>query len=243
MTTQARADHVAARPYHECVLTTSSPALGTGRYRYELNGEDSPVDEHFEVSPIDTGRQVTSIREASDGHRLTVVAEFDRTGLMRAAISFETDGQPTVRARYSADGDHLSVSRSVDDEPAGEWEQSRTGGFVLSPLLRVFQGPAVAACVEHGDVVPVVVPDLTDPTDLDSLLSPLWHERQSSELGRDVMLVGDETVVVRRCSYEGGGDDDAAEFWITDDARLVRYRFRQDPDTLWEVRLADEPSG
>ncbi|MGI9578393.1 MAG: hypothetical protein ACR2OH_09355 [Microthrixaceae bacterium] len=210
------------------------PASGSGRYDYLLNGEATGVEESFDVVGDDGGWQLTSVRTAPGGTELR--ADVSATGDRDATctLSFRSEEIDRITAEYTLANGALSVAMN-EAEPSVVTAEV-LGAAVLSPLLRVFQGPTVAATIRVGGRRPVVIPRL-DPTDAATLLTPTVDIRTAEPLGVDAVGTGDEEVPWRHCRYVGGNYDDSADFWLDDADRLVRYRFPQSPEQLWEVEL------
>lgn len=208
------------------------PATGSGTYRYRLNGNDTEVTETFEVSGDATS--VFSERRAPGGTMLVANVEADDLVNARCHLTFRSDALEPVIAEYRLEAGRLTARQSSGVTT----EEALDVHGILSPLLRVFQGPAIAAVIRTGGECPVVIPAL-DPSAPDELLSPTVQLRRAERLGTEV---GDDGATpLRHCRYLGGNYDDTAEFWLDDHDRLVRYRFPQGPDQLWEVDLVSGP--
>ena len=234
-------------------MTLPIPTAGNGEYLYRCNGEPTAVHETFEVSHGSPGGRlghddgtrrpavyVQSERTAPGGVQLRVSVELGDTRNARCELSYRDDSGANRRCFYTIVDGSLEVTSEPAPGVAATSEPVRCGPLpsdapgppsppasVLSPLLRVFQGPAIAALIGAGGHGTVIVPAL-DPDVVDTLLSPTVQTRNAAEL---------EPGPLRRCSYEGGNYDDAAEFWLDESDRLVRYLFPQSPTQLWEVTL------
>jgi hypothetical protein len=210
------------------------PAPGSGRYHYALNGSPSGVEESFEVTGDDRHWSVTSVRTAPGGVELTVGVEAYGALDATCTVDFRT-GDVERFAEYRLRDGALAVALDGSRPEAVTGEGRHTA--VLSPLMRVFQGPAIAETMRGGGRRPVVIPAL-DPADRDALLAPVVELRTAVRLGVEAVGEAEDEVLWRHCRYVGGNYDDAADFWLDDRDRLVRYRFPQRPGQLWEVELA-----
>ena len=171
-------------------------------------------------------------RRARPSYAAEVTGKGDRDAT--CTLSFESAEIPATTAVYAlVDG---SLSLSMNDSDPSAVTADVLGSAVLSPLLRVFQGPTVAATVRAGGRRPILIPKL-DPSVPETLLTPSVDLRTAERLGIEVVGSGDDEVPWRHCRYVGGDSDDDADFWLDDHDRLVRYRFPQTPDELWEVDL------
>jgi len=212
-------------------LELPRPAPGAGTYRYLLNGEVTPVTEEFEV-PTDPAEAIRSVRRAPGGVELSVVAEPNGADDADVLVTFHSDSVSEVTARYVLADGRLTVHLH-DSTGATSTKEMEAADGVLSPLLRVFQGPTIAHAIRLGGQCVVALPDITDPEDPARLLQPVMEMRRADRLGVET---GTGTVL-RHCSYVGGNYDDDAGFWLDERDRLVRYRFPQGPEQLWEVEL------
>lgn len=211
------------------------PADGSGTYTYLRNGEPSGITETFEVSG--DGTQVRSKRTSPDGATISAEVRISDETNGQVRLSIEGGELPTVQAMYMLTIGQLRVRHMAD----GNYEDSEVdpgGDAVLSPLLRVFQGPAIAATILSGEAT-VVVPAL-DPGDPESLLTPSIQTRRAERLGVEAPDPSSEHPGLRHCRYVGGNYDDDAEFWLDDRDRLVRYHFPESDGTLWEVGLTED---
>lgn len=210
------------------------PANGAGSYTYRVNGEETGVEESFEIGGDENTWQLTSVRTApgSTELRAEVTGHGDRNAT--CTLSFESAEIPTITAAYTLSDGVLSLA--IDDAEPTAVASDALGSAVLSPLLRVFQGPTVAATIRAGGRRSILIPKL-DPSDPETLLTPSIDLRTAERLGVEAVDSGDEEVPWRHCRYVGGNYDDNADFWLDDHDRLVRYRFPQTEDELWEVDL------
>ena len=220
------------------VFTDSSvrlpqPAEGSGTYTYLLNGEPSGITETFEVGS--GGTQVRSERRTPEGVKLAAEVRISDEANAQVRLSVEGGDMPKVQVMYMLTVGQLRV-RHMADGKFLDSEVDPGGDAVLSPLLRVFQGPTIADLIRADGAGTVVVPAL-DPADPDSLLTPTFQARRTEMLGVEAADTASDHPGLRHCRYVGGNYDDAAEFWLDDQDRLVRYRFPQADDQLWEVTL------
>lgn len=212
------------------------PAPGSGSYRYTLNGEPTEVEEHFEVAATKGGWRLESTRTAPGSTRLHAEASGTGDRDSTCTLTFSSDEIAETIALYELAGGSLTVS--MNGEAPRAIEADVYGAAVLSPLLRVFQGPTVAETIRAGGRRPVLIPRL-DPGDPASLLTPLVEIRTAEPLGAEAVGEGEEETLWRHCRYVGGNYDDQADFWLDERDRLVRYRFPQAEDQLWEVELVE----
>jgi hypothetical protein len=111
---------------------------------------------------------------------------------------------------------------------------------VISPLMRIFLGPAIRQVAERGQggPIPVLVPYLENPRDTARLLGPAFDTRQASLQGEETIVLHGRGVRAERWRYLGNRYDEQSQFWLDADGLLLRYRFQQAADLVWEAKLA-----
>lgn len=187
----------------------------SGRYRYQLNGEPVAIDERFEIA---ADGHISSTRETPSGVRITVDAH---PSLLDFAVTMAYPGA-TIEANYEIDADEVRCTRGAAVERA-----ERPSDLVISPILRVFQGPAIRSTASAGadGSASVLVPWIYDPNNRDRLLGLNIEQRRA--------FVEDDGSY----RYVGGNYDDTARFWLDDNGLLTRYVWHQSDSHRWEVRL------
>jgi hypothetical protein len=212
------------------------PAPGRGVYRYSRDGADAGVQEFFVAVEGPHGIEVRSERRAAGGVELAVDVDH-ADGLTTCAVSFRSDAMAPVTTTFHLRDGIVEVHRTVAAEDAygGPEPLAIAGDGVLSPVLRVFQGPAIAACLAAGGPLDVVLVDIADPDDETSLLAPVVQARRAERRG--VEHVGGQPL--RRCAYLGGNYDESADFWLDERDRLVRYRWVDPGGATWDVLLVE----
>jgi hypothetical protein len=147
---------------------------------------------------------------------------------------------PQAAARYQLSDSHVSVERSINGGPVLKSQLPTPPGLIVSPLLRIFQGPVIRRVAEtgRGERVPVLVPWILDPKDDKRLLTPLIDHRSASRVGPVSIEVNGQRIEAQRYSYIGGHYDDSAEFYLDENAVLLRYVFRENEDKVWDVQLS-----
>ena len=223
------------------------PVTVEGSYTYARNGEPVAVEERWErVTTSARETIVRSTRRTANGTTINVEAACVDGLVSSATIEWVSTG-PVLRrtVRYDLANDtfrwslgHDDADRDDRDDCDGavenvEPEIALPPGALLSPLLRVFQGPVIAAVARIG-MGAVVVPFLHDPSDRARLLSPTIEERTARLVEAGVGGV-DSSRAIDMYTYESSVYDGNACFWLDRETKhLVRYRFRQGADQ-WEV--------
>jgi hypothetical protein len=186
---------------------------GSGKYVYKRNGEVVAMEETYEVAL----HGVSSRRTTPTGVTIEVVAT-----AVDIVVTF----------------DCILSTRTVNGTVDPPWFGHREVSLVASPLLRIFQGPAIKAVVSRGSQgpgeepseVPVLLPWLSNPTDHARLLTAdVQHRRAWADPGTDPFQGAPAY------QYLGGNYEDSARFWIDDNDVLQRYVWPQDQSTTWDV--------
>jgi hypothetical protein len=209
--------------------------IRSGRYLYERNGESVDIIEEFDiigdgcVLPLRADSAlVRSSRTTSTGVSIGVVSD-----ATRVEVVFTSEDN-TVSSVFTQNGVNMVCARTVNG--AETPTTSHPFPTVVSPILRVYQGPAIAELARQhrassdvsGQPEPatVLIPWIYDPANTGLLLTAnIEHRRAWTEL--------DGTF-----RYVGGNYDDAAVFELASDDTLTSYVWSQSPDTIWTVRIA-----
>jgi len=211
------------------------PAPGRGVYRHLLEGEPAGVEEYFVVQQGPHGAVVRTRRTAPGGVHLEVAVDHTDVGT-ECRISYRRDDVGPVIAVWELSDGRLEATRhdgatgdSVEDE------LTLDDAVVVAPLLRVFEGPTVAACLGAEEPLGVVVPDLRDPTDGDALLRPVVERRSARREG----VESTEDGLLRHCRFVADGTGDATELWLDPRDRLVRCEYSDPGAGSRSVRLVE----
>lgn len=217
----------------------------TGRYRYTLDGVEIPVEERFAVEHQARGVIVTGFR-AAPGTRLDVEAAYLIDGTTNCVLvwSSELEGTATsVRARYDVAVDG-SISATWITEDGPEVSQAIPSGEGQTPsffpLLRVFSGRSLTKLVEVSpNPLPVLVPDIRDPQQVERFLTPLLGDRFAASVEPGTCPIDG---LERECSvvdYRGGSYDSDATVYLDSGGLLLRYTWPQDGVGDWDVQLCE----
>jgi hypothetical protein len=214
-----------------------------GRYAYWLNGEPLDMAETWAIyAEADGGRRIWSERVAPAFGAHIEVEAWERAGrIAQVEVQWQNSNPKavsTAHAKYTIDESTITVSRTIHGAEQHE-QLSAPPKLVVSPLMRIFQGPVIrqVAAVGHSQPVPVFVPWIIDPTDAGRLLTAHIDYRSAQAVGNPVGLDGR---AAQPYHYRGGNYDDTAEFFIGEDDRLLRYTFRESAEKVWDVYLKSE---
>lgn len=210
-------------------------ALGT--YSYFTDGQPTNITESWSIESMpDTYRRIHSERKApSFGSHINVESIHKPGGHITAFTVTWRNTSPGMvaeaTAAYSID-DTIHVERTIEGKTHHE-KQSAPANLVVMPLMRIYTGFVIYHLQQNGGAAPVLVPNITDPTNHDLLLTPLLETRQAQKLHHEDLQLNDQPLPCAVYQYTGGNYDSAARFWVTSSNLLARYTFQN-----WDVRLS-----
>jgi hypothetical protein len=223
--------------------------LASGVYVYFLNEQPAGVTEPWSIHRLPDGSYCTrGERDARAAFGTTILVEaFSQTplatdDLQRFTVAqFNANHAATgeVRAEYLFSGKTVTVTRSVNGQAMKTETLDLPENTVVSPLMRVFLGPVIRQVLARGNgqAVPVLVPSLEQMPDPDTLLRPLFDARQAAFPGTEDIELDGRRLPARRFQYLSNHYDAQSQFWLDDEDVLLRYRFVQSAEQVWDTRL------
>jgi hypothetical protein len=222
-------------------LDESSIRRSSGCYDYLCNGEDSGVEERWEVTEFGGRRQVESVRHARPvGITLSVESLQEGDQFLHCALRWEQQSpgpELVLYADYQFTDNTLIVKRHWGDEE--EQTPAIPVDFVFSPLMRIYNGSVIRQLETRGGECRVCVPWLKDPEQLQQLLLPSYSERKVKHLGTDSISIDGANMACERYDYSGGEYTLGTHFWIDASGVMLAYSWQQDRNAHWEIRLRD----
>ena len=213
----------------------------SGCYESLCNGEAAGVEERWEMTEFDGRRQVESVRHARPvGITLSVESLQDADQFLHCAVRWEQKHPApdvVLYADYEFAGKTLTVKRHWGEEE--DRCPDIPVDFVFSPLMRIYNGSVIRQLEAQGGESRVCVPWLTNPEQLQQLLLPSYSERRVLHMGSDSWSVDGTDVACDRYEYSGGEYPLGTHFWVDATGVMLGYRWQQDRNTLWEIRLQD----
>jgi hypothetical protein len=195
-----------------------------GAYRYQKGGEVLDIRETFDVSDNFTG---TSSR-IGFGHTLTVITV--QRGTRPTSVSIE-NGKLSAGIVCSF-SEILQLTRRLEKTRTSHTYAMPTDA-IFFPLMRCYSGKVIRQIVAQGGSATVIVPDIRDPYNKETVLLPLFEERTAQKLSDETITIDGTDYDTEVFSYVGGAYDDAARFWLVGEM-LVRYTFED-----WDVQLVE----
>jgi hypothetical protein len=217
----------------------------TGRYRYTLDGVEIPVEERFTIEHQARGVVVAGFRTAP-GTRLDVESVYRIDGTSHCSLAWTSELENTassVRATYVVNLDgSVSATWVTEDGPEVAQSIDVAGGHAPSffPLLRVFSGRSVAKLVAVAPTpLPVLVPDIRDPKNVERFLTPLLGDRLAASVEAGTCAVDGVDRACEVVDYRGGSYDSDATVYLDGGGLLLRYTWPQEGAGDWDVQLCE----
>jgi len=215
-----------------------------GTYHYWINGTKADITETFRFTSNGTaGTVIESERHAETfGAYIHVSAVYNGKKLTHFNVEWQNKNQNAVQhanAHYQFEETEILVHRNIDGQEFHE-RIPIPERFTTLPLLRIFTGKAIRETyiIGHGDIVPVLVPNIQDPNDKVKLLALESSLRSATYLGRDTFVINNEEHTADIFNFTGGNYDHTAKFWVNKNDILLKYQWQQG-DTFWEVKLVE----
>ena len=216
-----------------------------GAYLYSRDGQPEVMRESWALYRLPDGATVVRAeRVAALGTRLLVEVRSVPSSIL-GVRSFEvhsfSETNPAVgdvRARYTFSKTGARVEREVSGVPLPPQVVPIERPVVVFPLLRFFEGPAIATIAARGRGQPLLVlfPDLSQPDDSDRLLAPVVEDRHARLLEEGAIEIGDRPYAARRFEY-GTESNPETGYWLSESNRLLRYVFAGADGAAWEATL------
>lgn len=215
--------------------------LAKGCYHYYRNGEKMPVVEPWSIHRQDNGDVLTRSERDSRSFGNQIRVHSVQSGAVMSSFKvqwdrFEEGAVKSVCADYRFDDGLLELHRTDIYGERESSSQSLPAGCIVSPLMRIYTGAVIQQLVKAGKSS-VLVPWIRDPEDTARLLEPLFSEREASFQAQESLLLAGVEQQTRRYEYFGGEYQPGTLFWLDPQDVLLRYRWQQDENTVWETKL------
>ena len=219
---------------------STAAVTSSGSYQYLRNGEVTGIEEHWESHRQgEQHRLICTRRATSQGIVIRVESQQQAGRFQHCAISWQQAGDPpaAVTASYRFEPAGIQVSRDCNGELSEHFEPDTN--CVFSPLMRIYNGAVIRQLQAAGGSARVLVPWIKDARQLKKLLAPEFSQRHTLTTATETLLIANREHDCDVFEYWGGEYQRGTLFWLDSANIMLQYRWRQDPDTLWEVRLQD----
>lgn len=213
-----------------------------GTYRYWMNGTQADITETFRITSTDGADTVIESERLASAFlsRIAVTATYQDSQLTHFDVEWQNDNPNAVKfanAHYQFDLNEINVYRNLDGREFHE-RLPKPEIFTVLPLLRVFTGKTIRAAYQLGGGrrVPVLVPNIKNPSDNVQLLTLELDLRSVTKLESETLTIADEEYLADKFNFTGGNYDQTAKFWVAENDLLLKYEWQQN-DVFWEVKL------
>lgn len=232
-------------------ITPKDELVARGLYTYYLNEQPAGVTEAWSVHRLPDGSYCARVeRDARAAFGVTILLEaesqtpFAPESIRRFVVRQRNEqniATRDVRAEYVFDAKIVTVARAINGRALDEEKIALSSDTVVSPLMRVFLGPVILQVWRRGggQPVPVLTPSLEKMLDPETLLRPLFDQRQATFLGEEELSLTDRVCRARRFQYLSHHYDASSQFWLDEHGVLLRYLFPQSPTQRWDTRLTE----
>lgn len=203
--------------------------MKSGEYKYFLNGEPTGVVETFSIKEMPDGSIFTTSTRNATSFGTTIRAwTTEKEGRYKTCnIEFRKDSN-LIEAGYAFNSSGFRVSRKINGNTIQDKKIETPGNAIFFPLMRCYQGQTILYVSRFG-YVSVIVPDIQNPAEAENLLRPTYDKRKASLIS--------EKEGVRIFKYVSKHYNENSEFHLNENGLLVYYKFAQNENQLWEVRL------
>lgn len=215
----------------------------SGKYNYWMNGTRSDITESFRIfTTPEADTVIESDRRAETfGSHIKVTAHYRSNIITHFDVEWQNDSPNAVKfanAHYQFAENEILVHRNVDGQEFHE-RLPKPQSFTVLPLLRVFTGRAIRQTYSLGPEqrIPVLVPNIKDPTDKVQLLALELSPRSAVHLGQETITIEETEYPADVFNFTGGNYDQTAKFWVAENDVLLKYEWQQSPELFWEVKL------
>ncbi len=215
-----------------------------GAYLYSRDAKPGAALERWAIYRLPDGGTVVRAERQTLGARLLVEVRSVASSIL-GVRSFEVHcfGDTNqvagdVRARYTFSKTGARVERELSGVPLPPQVVPIERPVVVFPLLRVFEGPAIATIAARGRGQPlrVLSADVSQPDDSERLLAPVVEDRHARLLEDAAIEIGDRPYAARRFEY-GTETASGSGYWLSESNRLLRYTFVGPDGAAWEATL------
>jgi hypothetical protein len=222
----------------------NTPGNSAGSYTYLCNGENSGVEESWEISHRGDELHLESVRYARPvGITLRVRSVHKDGQFQRCMLHWLrqlNEHSVEISADYCFDETGVTVFQHCGAEEVEFREAGRE--FVFSPLMRIYNGPIIEKLAQSTSSHQVLVPWIKEPDQVKKLLRPDYSERQAELIRDDELIVDGKTLACKEYDYSGGEYLSGTRFWIDENQVMLKYCWQQDEKNLWEVILSSYKS-
>ena len=212
----------------------------SGTYLYLCNGENAGISEDWELHRHGAELHIESVRHVPATGLSLRVRSVQKNGQFRHCILHwlqrKRDFTVDVSADYCFDDEGLTCF--VHNGEAETGQRIVGHDFLFSPLMRIYNGPIIEQLCDRGHEHQILVPWIKAADQRDRLLHPQFSTRRARYIAAAEIAVDGADTPCRQYEYSGGEYQPGTRFWVDDRGIMLRYHWRQDQGTEWDIRLS-----
>jgi len=214
-----------------------------GVYHYALGGKDTQIREPWTIHNREDGTRITRIERDASFYKAKLLAEIHATdgAITSLDIRWENGNDNMVAsatASYQFAGNQLQITRTCAGK-AYEELHTLDDSVIISPLMRIGIGYVLTKLVQYPQGTNVLIPNIKEPNNPDTLLAAYFEHRQAKELSTEPVVAGGKMYQAKRYQYIGELYDEDAKFWLDKHDILLSYSWKQTDGMQWMVDLHD----
>ena len=216
-----------------------------GGYKYLVDGEPAEIVETFEINRRSGDRIETSSQRVakSFGTKISVHSIQNGSEFQRVEVRMVNEHIPElaeVVAVYEFSDRNIVFSRQINNAAVNDELVNPPKDYLVFPLMRCFQGAVILDVAKNETPTNVLVPNIEEPGDVNTLLAPTFDQRNARFLSSETIEIDGQAVKADEYSYLSKHYADDSRFWIDADGMLVKYVFHQPNGQSWCVELFRE---
>ena len=197
-----------------------TPKIKSGTYLYTMNDVEV-VREPWRIESHKDGRRTVTSSRISEtfGIQIDLIA-LETKDVSKYDFTF-TDlnaGKPVACGFYKVEPEGV-VFRSTE---FGEWEPVSCASYFF-PLMRIFTGALVRQVISMGGQADIIVPDIRNPANTETLFKPLKSRRE----------VNADPTQENLFHYLGGHYETAVPVTLNDDGLMMHYTWTTPDGAKW----------
>ncbi len=204
--------------------------MQSGVYNYFLNSQPTGITESFGIEFLPDGSKITkSFRDATPFKTTIDVQTVEKNGEFQSClIKFQRE-ENDIEALYEFTEMQFHILRKINGDIFQDETLDLPENYVFFPLMRCFQGQTILQIAKNQGFTTVVVPDIQTPTNIEDFLRPTFDERTAK-----LLSIINKLYIF---NYLSKHYDDKSEFFLDKNGLLVYYKFVQNDENIWEIRL------
>lgn len=201
-----------------------------GIYNYFLNDKPTGVIEIFDIKALSDGSiMTTSIRDVKPFNTIIKVETIEKHDKFHNCKIIYQKDELQVEADYKFAENSFQVLRKLENKIVQDETFELSKDAIFFPLMRCFQGKTILQISKNQASTTVIVPDIQPTTKFEDFLKPTFDERTAKCIQQK-----DKRFIY---NYLSKHYDDNSEFHLDKNGLLIYYKFVQNEQQTWEIKL------